>query len=276
MLLAVSRAWEALDPEMRRIEAKMAALRALAAELHPTGRAPSPATAEGRRRAGRGRGRARAAPRAAWPRIRSARRAAVDADRAAPHRARARASIARPRRAPACSPGSTHARELSRGLDEAHDRALPAPPPRRGARSRARPSARLPPVLDEGLLAGLDEWLRKLEGTVEARRWSPAEVGLTRWRAAAEQYAGDRRLRAPPRPRRSWPSRPSSPAASRRVARRPRRSPRAGSRSILRSRRRAREAEALLRRRPVPIDEAARAVEAYEAAVIALGAKRHG
>ncbi len=43
--------------------------------------------------------------------------------------------------------------------------------------------------MDDAELEGLDLWLKKLEVTLDGRRWAPAEVGLMRWRDTADQYA---------------------------------------------------------------------------------------
>lgn len=170
--------------------------------------------------------------------------------------------------------GIVHARDLFRGLREAHDRAVRAAAEARRDVAGAA-VARLPPALDESLLAGLEEWLHKLTGTVEARRWSPAEVGLTRWRATAEEYAGvDAAASSAAEALVAQPSELSGRLSARRAQ-----AAAFAARGLTidpAHEASAHEAEALLRRRPVPLDEAARAVEAYEAAVVALGAKRHG
>src|SRR5262249_25429239 len=72
------------------------------------------------------------------------------------------------------------ARPLRRQIDEAHERAL-----HRGAEASREIEGvwggePLPRPVGEDLLQGLDQWLHKLEGTIEGRRWSPAEIGLGR------------------------------------------------------------------------------------------------
>jgi hypothetical protein len=176
-------AWEARGPAMTGIEAEMSALRDLAADLAPpakgtTGAAPRElAVAE----AELARLRARVArdplgaeggvDREIKPRL-VALRARLDAERGARERVQK---------------GIVEAHDLRRRLAEGHERA------RRltgeAGREIVGPALlRLPPVIDESLLAGVDEWLGKIERTAAAHRWLPAEVGLGRWRATAEQY----------------------------------------------------------------------------------------
>jgi hypothetical protein len=270
VLLAVSHAWEALDTEMTTIEGEMTALRALAAELQPArsgttlpGEPPKELAelAEADAELARIRtlvakdplGAQGGVERGIVPRI-AALRARLDAERSA--RGRVRGVL-------------DQARDLRRRLGEEHERALRlAADARRDISGDAVQRLALP--LDEALLTGLDEWLHKLEGTVDARRWSGAEVGLTRWRATADQYlASDTAAAA---------------AAEALLGTRGelggRLSARRAQASALAARglaldpsfeARAREAEALLKRRPVPLDEAAHLVEAYEAGIVALG-----
>ena len=186
VLLSVSQAWEALDPVMTAVETEMTALRALAAELRRR-----------RRHHRRGPGIWRSSPRPrptspacgrASPRIRSARKAAWSARSCRAWSLCAPASTASGGRGSAWRRGFVEARALRSHLAEGHERAIQA---RAETRREIAVSAgaRISPVLDEGLLTGLDEWLGKIEGTAAAHRWSPAEVGLARWRATAEQYA---------------------------------------------------------------------------------------
>ena len=271
VLLAVSHAWEALDPEMTRVEARMSALRALAADVQP---APTPARpgeptrelaelAEAEAELLALRGRVAKDPLGAasgieqiGPRLVALR---ARLDHLAEVRSRVTASL-------------DAARDLRRRLAEGHERARSlADEARREIEGDAL--RRLARALDEGLLSGLDEWLHKLEGTVEARRWSPAEIGLTRWHAtAAEYHATD-----------SGAAADAEALLARRGELAGRLSARRAHAAALAARglllapsfeTRAREAEALLRRRPVPIDDAARAVDDYEAAVVALAARR--
>jgi hypothetical protein len=48
-----------------------------------------------------------------------------------------------------------------------------------------------PEALDFGRIEGLAGWLTTLERTAEAGRWPAAEVGLTRWQAAAQSLLAD-------------------------------------------------------------------------------------
>jgi hypothetical protein len=267
VLLAVSRAWEALDPEMTRVEETMRALRALAADLQPA-RSTHPAEppkdlaelteAEAelallRAHVAKDPLGARSGVDQIKPRLVALR---ARLDRVVEARGRVEAAIA-------------EARDLRRRLAEIHARALRLTDEAR--REIVDPA--LPPVLDGALLSGLDEWLHKIEGTVEGRRWSPAEIGLTRWRATAEDYYAT-----------------DGAAATAAEALLARRGELAGRLSARRAQAaalgarglvldpsfdaHAREAEALLRRRPAPLAEAARAVDVYEAAVVALNTRR--
>jgi hypothetical protein len=265
-LLAVSQAWEALDPAMAEVEADMTALRTLADELAPAPRAGAAAAPELKEltdaEAELARVRARVAKdplgaqggitREIVPRL-DALRARLEAERAA----RGRAEVA-----------LVEARDLRRRLADEHARAVRA---LGEAQRELGADLRVPSPVDAGLLTGLDEWLTKLEGTVAARRWSPAEIGLARWRATAEQYVA---------------SDAASAAASESVV--GRRGELAGRLSARRAQAaalaarglaldpaaeaRGRDAEAILRRHPLPLAEATRAVESFEAAVIALSA----
>jgi hypothetical protein len=266
VLLAVSQAWEALDPAMTGIERELTLLRDLASELSPQAKGPPPELAEADAELARLRARVAKDPLGAQggvereiaPRL-AALRARLEAERAARSRVQA---------------GIVEAHDLRRRLAEGHERAA-----RLGDEARREIAgaavARLTPVVDGTLVSGLDEWLGKIEGTVSARRWSPAEVGLQRWRAAAEQYlAAD------------------AAAAAEAEALLGRRGELAGRLSARRaqaaalaargmaidpgSEARAREAESWLRQRPLPLEEATRAVEQYEAVVVALSARQRG
>jgi hypothetical protein len=267
VLLSVSHAWESLDPVMTEIEAEMTALRQLAREAHPpqeargpfTGEPPKELTELAEAEAELARLRTRVAKDplgvegGVWNGIKPhlvALRVRLDAARAA--RARVHAML-------------DDARALYQQLGEAHARAVRLVDEAR--RELEGPSVqRLPGPLDEPMVLGLAEWLHKLEGTVAARRWTAAEIGLTRWREAADQQRTSeastgaqaetllakrgelggrlsaRRAQAAALAARGKPLEPAAEA-------------------------RAHEADALLRRRPAPIDEAARAVEEYEAAI---------
>lgn len=262
-LLAVSRAWSGAS-ELSRVEARVAALRVRAVEVGPSdGRdlaelrrieadvavlraasARDPLGVEGEARE------------AITPRL-SALAARVEATGDA--RRRAHAAL-------------DEARALRRQLDEDHARAVALIG--RARREIAGPSAdRLPPALDEGALDGLDAWLRKLEATAAAARWSPAEVGVARFLEAAT-CALEAEARA-------------AAQAEALLARRDelvgRLSARRAQAASLSARGidlptgaedEARRAEALLRRRPALVDEAARGIEVFEAMVVAVAARR--
>jgi hypothetical protein len=270
VLLAVSHAWEALDPEMTKIEETMRALHALAADLMPAARTtlanePPKEMAELtaaeaelsllRARVAKDPLGAESGVEQIKPRLVALR---ARLDRVMEARSRVEAALA-------------GARDLRRRLAEGHERAL-----RLIGEARREIADRVePPVLDQALLTGLDEWLHKIEGTVEGRRWSPAEVGLTRWRAIAEEYyATDGAAAATAEARLARRGELAGRLSARRAQ-----AAALGARGLVLDpsfEAQAREAEALLHRRPVPLDEAARAVDAYDAAVVALNARRQG
>ena len=164
------------------------------------------------------------------------------------------------------------ARDLRRRMAETHARAARARDEAR--RELEGPSvAALPPSVDEGELDGLDLWLKKIEVTLGGRRWAPAEVGLSRWRDTAGQYlATDERAAASAEGLCAQKAELGGRLSARRAQ-----AAALGARGLAlptAADARARDAEQLLRRRPAPIDEARRAVEEYEAAVVALAARR--
>jgi hypothetical protein len=132
----------------------------------------------------------------------------------------------------------------------------------------------LSPPVDDGLLSGLDAWIGKLEGTVAAGRWSSAEVGLTRWRATANQYlASDKAV-----------TRAAEALLGRRAELSGRLSARRAQAAALAARGLtldpvyeawAKAAEALLRKKPMQLSDALHAVETYESGVIALAVQRN-
>jgi hypothetical protein len=271
-LLAVSRAWESLEAELAQIEAKVDVLRKAAADLYPRTHGPfvgerpaelieldeveshlarlqarvarDPLGAEGTLRGEIG------------PRLHAL---AARLESAISARRRVQAALA-------------DARAALRKLHEDHARAVALVD--RARRDLTGDSVdRLPAPLDEGLVGGLDAWLAKLEGTVEAQRWSPAEVGLARFHEATlREHGADAATLAAAEALVGRPGELSGRLSARRaqaaaLASRGRVLPEGAEA-------RAREAEGLLRQRPVPIDEATRAVEAYEAEVVALAARR--
>lgn len=172
-LLAVSRAWRALGPELAQIEHEVASLRRMAAEI-----APPAEVAEVEADLARLRERVARDPLGAEGRLRDAiapRMAALTARLAGMAGAKKRALAALDEaRAEMARLGEDHARALAT-LERAR-RELPG-----------ESVARLPSALDEGLVLGLEAWLRKLEDTVAGRRWSSAEVGLARFREAVRR-----------------------------------------------------------------------------------------
>jgi hypothetical protein len=261
VLLAVSQAWEALDATMASIEGEMTALRGLAHEL---GAKDTAELAEAEAELARLRARTAKDPLGAHggiehqvlPRL-AALRARLDALGAA--RGRVQAAL-------------ESARDLERRLADAHQRAAGrfAEALRDLAGEAVR---RLAPPTDDALLSGLPPWLAKIEGTIAAGRWSSAEVGLTRWCATAEQYlANDEAARAA-----------AEALLGRRGELQGRLSARRAQAAALVARglaldpsldAKAKEADALLRHKPLSLDEATHAVEAYEAGVVALAAAK--
>jgi hypothetical protein len=259
VLLAVSRAWEALDATMAAVEGEMTALRALA---HQLGAKDTAELADAEAELARLRTRTSKDPLGAHggiehevePRL-AALRARLDALGAARGRVQSALDVAR---------------ELERRLAGEHERAAEriAEAQRELAGESAR---RLAPPTDDALLSGLAPWLAKIEGTIAAGRWSSAEVGLTRWRATAEQYlANDEAARAA-----------ADALLGRRGELQGRLSARRAQAAALVARglaldpsleAKAKEAEALLRARPLSLESATHAVEAYEAGVVALAA----
>jgi hypothetical protein len=188
-------------------------------------------------------------------------------------RARVDAEIAARERAKA---GMVEARDLRRRLAEAHTRAARArDEARRELEGQGAAGLGLPAPVDEAELEGLDLWLKKLEVTLDGRRWAPAEVGLLRWRDTASQYvATDERAAAAAEGLLALRGELTGRLSARRAQ-----AAAVGARNPAlalgpAAEARAREADQLLRRRPAPIDDARRAVEEYEAAVVALTARR--
>ncbi|MFT3765537.1 MAG: hypothetical protein QM820_08490 [Minicystis sp.] len=270
-LLAVSRALRALGREMKSIEEQVASLRALAAELAPPAHdspiSPPPELAD------------LAEAEADLTRLRA--RVVRDplglegtlhrdiARRLVALGARLQAAVDLRRRVLAAL---DEARALKRRLDDDHTRA-------RSILERARRDLagasidRLPPPLDDGLVLGLDAWLRKLEATVRAQRWPSAEVGLLRFReAAVREHAAEAAATATAEALLARPGELAGRLSARRAQ-----AAALASRGLAldaHAEAAAREAEALLLRRPLPIDDLTRAVEAYESAVIALAPRR--
>lgn len=78
----------------------------------------------------------------------------------------------------------TRARSLIAQLRQAHDRAKQAFAERELKVQLSRdPSAAAPP--DDGQLAALDDWLARLQRTVEKGEYGPADIGLGKWNESA-------------------------------------------------------------------------------------------
>lgn len=160
------------------------------------------------------------------------------------------------------------ARALGKALREIHARAVAA----FAAASRAIEDAAgsLVTPLDDAQLGGLDAWLEKLTTTAAAHRVAAAEVGLARFRETVLGYlAHDRRA-----------IEDADAAVSARAELQGRLEARRAQAVALTARAgvdpapleaRARDADLLVRAHPLPLARARRAVEAYEAAVVALG-----
>jgi hypothetical protein len=161
-----------------------------------------------------------------------------------------------------------HARALCHSLREIHARAVAAFAVASRAIEDAATSLAAP--LDDAQLGGLDPWLEKLTTTAAAHRFAAAEVGLARFRETALGYlAHEERAIAD-----------ADAAASARAELQGRLEARRAQARALTARAgvdpgpleaRARDAELLVRAQPLPLARARRAVEAYEAAVVALG-----
>ena len=230
MLLAVSRAWEALDPAMARIEGEMTR------PARPRRR--SPARAQHR------------APKDLAELTEAEAELALLRARVAKDPLGAQGGVERigpaPRRA--ARPRSTGRAEVRGRVEsrawwrpaicaaaspKAHARALRLSDEARREIGGRRPA--LPPVIDEALFSGLDEWLHKIEGTVEGRRWSPAEVGLDALARHCRGVLCNRRRRGDGGRGAPRDGAASSPGVCPRGARRPRRWGLGGSCSIPRS-----------------------------------------
>ena len=256
VILSVARAWKALGPSIEALEREIRALRALsarheggaAAELADTDRELAAlATLVDQDPLG-----CLAHPQKPSIQALAGIRARLEADAAAA--ARVAAAL-------------DHARALQRSLREVHARAVAA----FDAASRALDDApdSLVAPLDEPRLGGLDGWLDKLIATAAAHRVAAAEVGLARFRETVEGYlAHDQRAAAE-----------ASAAVGARAELAGRLSARRAQAAALAARggvdpapleALARDAEVLLRAHPLPLARARRAVEAYEAEVVAL------
>jgi hypothetical protein len=159
--------------------------------------------------------------------------------------------------------GLASAHELHDAVREAHAGAMRAvdrmPAEVEGASAPGTPT-------DAGLVEGLAPWLRKIDEASLAGRWQAAEVGLARWRDAAQGYVDhDSKI-----------ARALVAVVARREELSGRLSARRAQASALAARGAfidpsaepaAREAEALLATRPTPLGRAKQLVERYEALV---------
>jgi len=128
-----------------------------------------------------------------------------------------------------------------------------------------------PPPVDRGRIDGLGEWLATLERTAGAGRWAAAEVGLTRWLAAARQVlaeaeAGERASREPVERRDELLGRLLARRQQARV-----RASRSGKPPDATLEQKAARAERLLKQVPTPLAEAAGLVAEYEAGLRTAG-----
>jgi hypothetical protein len=256
VLLLVTRATAALAPTIEALEREIQALRALSARLGDGARAELDEASQRLRELGvlvqqdpLG-----CVARREKPSIPGlvALRARLDAEAAAAERVAAALDQARAQRS---ALGALHARAVASFA--AASRAIDDEP------------GYLATPLDEGQLGGLDAWLAKLTTTAAAHRITAAEVGLARFRETVQGYAEhDQRAAAE-----------ADAALGARAELEGRLAARRAQAAALAARAgvdpasieaRARDAERLLRAHPIPLARARRAVEAYEAAVLAL------
>jgi hypothetical protein len=174
-VLAVERAWATLEPALERMEAELAALRAMAAQVGESERAlPELVAIAAELAAARTRiardplGATGSVEGALAPRI-GAVRGALTA--LAGHKERVTAGLAT-------------AVALRRELGETHVRARAV----RSSTLAELAGATLPELVPDDALDGLDAWREKLEQTAAAHRWASAAVGLTRWEQICGQY----------------------------------------------------------------------------------------
>jgi hypothetical protein len=128
------------------------------------------------------------------------------------------------------------------------------------------------PLLDDAAIHGLSPWLDKIAEAVQGQRWRAADVGLARWREAAEGYlhtdgAIAKALKALLARR--------DELKGRLAARRAQASAFAAKGRLLdpETEALAREADALLAQRPTPLARASEIVERYEELVRARAAQ---
>jgi hypothetical protein len=253
VILAVASAWRALTPAIEALQRELVALRAIAGE------ADAGELAEADRELTALAGRAQKDPLGCV-----APAAPLAIQRLDALRSRLANEAATATRVAA---GLDHARSQRRALADVHARAEAA----FAAAARAVDDAagHLSAPLDAPRLGELDAWLAKLTSTAAARRYAATEVGLARFSATAEGYlASDQHALAQ-----------AVAALGAREELQGRLSARRAQAAALAARAGidptpleawARDAERLLRAPPIPLGRATRAVEAYEAAVLAL------
>jgi hypothetical protein len=256
VILAVARAWKSLGPPIEALELEIAALRALSAR-HGDAAAADLAAAD------------RAlADLAQLAQLDPLGCLAIAETPSIPGLAAIRARLAADAAAASrVAAALDHARAQRLALRTLHARAVAA----FAAASRAVDDAAiaLPAPLDDAQVSGLDAWIDKLAATAAAHRVAAAEVGLARLHETAAGYlAHDEQALAD-----------ADAAIGARAELQGRLSARRAQAAALTARHgvdpapleaRAREAELLLRAPPIPLARARRAVEAYEAAVVAL------
>ncbi len=129
---------------------------------------------------------------------------------------------------------------------------------------------RLPSPVAEGLIGGLDEWRKKLEGVMQAQKWQAASVGLARWVEAAEGYlAEDKAVHAALEGLRQKKTELLGRLSAREAQARAFAEPAL----LLTLQGKARDARRLLELRPLSLDEATRKVEAFDRDVLGLVAR---
>jgi len=134
------------------------------------------------------------------------------------------------------------------------------------ARSRcvAETDAAAAPLIDQGRIDGLAQWLSTLDDTMTAGRWAAAGVGVTRWLTAGQELQHEEEAllhscREPLDRRDELAGRLSARRQQAIVLQSRGRAPDAALDEL------AARAQGLLDQRPVPLDAAAAAVSAYEA-----------
>ncbi len=130
-----------------------------------------------------------------------------------------------------------------------------------------------PVAIGLDLIVGLQQWREKLEATARAGHWHAADVGLSRWQETARSYLATEES----------VTQAFASLVARRVELEGRLSARRAQLQAFVARgaavdpeldARGRAAQALLKQRPTPLARATAAVDAFEAAVVAVGKAR--